>query len=173
MDGSLLPAGRRRGASWLARLAMVCAVVVLLGSCDFRSTRVYPAGGDATSATTQQDGAGRWAAVTFLCGGVALGVLALAAAALRFDALGGTTGWCRIGAALAALAAAALALAAVIAGRYWQGVLDQRDSPMFTIEIAGGLPVVTLGGAAGAVAALLLAVALSLLRVRGGAAKGL
>lgn len=72
----------------------------------------------------------------------------------------------RVGAALATLGAAALALAAVVAGRYWRRVLGQRDEPQFEIEIATGLPTVTVAGALGAAAALLLVAAL--LRPSGG-----
>ena len=139
---------RNRLGTALAWLAAVCAVLVLLGSCEYRTTRVWgPDPVDGTSGTIMTEGYGRWAAWTLLCGLAALitlGVTALIAVGRRR-------------AALTALAAVPFAVAAALAGRHWLRLLEEQERERaYALSIAIGLPVVTIAGAAGVGLALLL-----------------
>ena len=139
---------RNRLGTALAWLAAVCAVLVLLGSCEYRTTRVWgPDPVDGTSGTIMTEGYGRWAARTLLCGLAALitlGVTALIAVGRRR-------------AALTALAAVPFAVAAALAGRHWLRLLDERERDRdYALSIAIGHPVVTIASAGGFGLALLL-----------------
>ncbi len=98
-----------------------------------------------------EEGALRWAIWTFPCGLAALCSLGLAA-------LAASDGRQVAGARLATLSAAALAAAAIVAGRHWRRLLEEREREReYAVSIALGLPVVTLAGMTGALVALLLA----------------
>ena len=142
---------RDRLGTALAWLAAVCAVLVLLGSCEHGTTRVWD-GGAPGYGTVMTEGAGRWAGWTFLCGAAALGTVGLAALVVADDR---RRGW---GMPLAVLTAAPFATAAALAGRYWLRLLDERERDRdYALGIAIGLPVVTIAGAVGFGLALLLA----------------
>lgn len=129
--------------TWFAAQAGAAAVV--LGSLNFRTTRLYNAG--LPDETLQADGAHRWAGWTLLLG---------------FAALGLGAGWRKAGPArpLTAMGmAAALGWAARLAGAYHERVLaEQRDPTRFyELSISHGMAIVTVAGIAGASAALVLA----------------
>jgi len=124
----------------------ICAGLVVFGSLDHGTTRVFPPGG-GTGWTTWEEGAARWGAWTFLYG-LTAGAMLLAGAVL------GRAG----GSGLAALAAVPFAAAAYLGRKNWLRLLEERERPRdYELHIAGGLPVVTAAGAAGVVLVLVLA----------------
>lgn len=149
------PTGCGCGTVALAALTALAAGFVLLGSLDHGTTRVYD-GGAPGYGTIAGEGAGRWAAGTFLCAWAALGALGLAA----WVAADGRP---RAAAIPAALAALPFGLAALLAGRHLTRLLAERDRERdYALDIAAGLPLVTGAAAAGAILALLLAGLLAL-----------
>ena len=143
------PGWRNRLGTALAWLVAASALLVLLGSCEYRTTRVWgPDPVDGTSGTIMTEGYERWALWTLLCG--LAGLFAVGLAALIAGGRGG--------AALAALAAGLLAVAAALAGRHWLRLVEEREREReYALGIATGLPVVTIAGASGGALALLLA----------------
>lgn len=144
------PGGCSCAVVFLGLIAVGCAASVLLGSFAHGTTRTYD-GGAPNSGTIAQEGAGRWAISTFACGLAALSALGLAAGL-------GVTNHRAPGAISAVLAAPPFAIAAVLAGRNWRQLLAERDMERnYSLDIAAGLPMVTVAGALGAALALLLA----------------
>lgn len=151
MDGTT----RSRSRSWLVAAlflaAAVGAVLAVFGAADYKTTRVWGSdAGSATSGSTMTDGWGRWAGETMLCSVVALVALALSLSAGLDGRLGRGSAW-------AAVAASLLGLAAVVAGRYWLHVLDERAGECdYALTIARGLPIAAVAAAVGTVFALIL-----------------
>ena len=143
--GSQLEAGSLTSALSLALAA--CALLVLLASLEFRTTRSWWDEQTGTG-SSWSEGAARWAWLTFLAGAATLGLL--------LAGLLAGTAW---RAPFSALAAVTLAVATFHAGKNWRRLLDERDEPReYALQIAVGLPVVTLFGAIGAFVAVTLAV---------------
>lgn len=136
-----------------------CARSVLLGSFAFPTRREWgPDPARANAGSGMAEGAHRWAVGTFACGLAAAGHHALAFGVFVLAAEDGGRGRRIVGATLAALAGAPLALAAVLARRHLRRLLAERDRERdFALAIAAGLPIGTIAGAAGAGIALLLA----------------
>lgn len=129
----------------------LCAGLVLIGSADYQTTRVW---GSSVSGPSMIEGWGRWAGETILCALAALGALILALWA-------GDAERHKFQVAAVGAAACLLALASAIGGRYWRRLLDEREQERdYALTIASGLPLVTVASAIGAALALVLAVAL-------------
>jgi hypothetical protein len=143
-------------SAWLTRscqalaLAAVLAIAgILLGSLDYRTR------------WEMRDAYGydrflNWAAETALLGSIALLLLLLILEGLR-DARGSDRAWLGRAAGRSVLAAGCCAGAALIARWYWQSLLALPTDPDSQMFIAGGLPVVVMAGAIGALLAMLLA----------------
>lgn len=123
-------------------MVAVCALLVVLGSLDFGTTRVWSDG------SSMREGAGQWAALTFLLGGFAV-------ATLLFWA------WIFGSWRFFAVVAIALFAAAAIAGDHWRALRTEETYDDFvrnqdySLTIAPGLPLVTFAGAIGGALALL------------------
>ena len=140
---------------WLALLALVCAIAVILGSLDFRTTRTWELGVGIGQA--HQEGAARWAAWTLLAGTGAFGLLAVSVRALARAVNAGSNDARRRGRICAVLAAPFLGIAATVSTMNWMRVLEeQQRATEYTLVIAGGLPIVTLASAVGAGLALMV-----------------
>ncbi|HET7095706.1 MAG TPA: hypothetical protein VFI22_19595, partial [Thermomicrobiales bacterium] len=122
---------------------MVVSVAMLLGSCDYRTRRDYGAV-RSLAGPYEVDGFEQWAGVTAFFGIVALALLwAIAARLPRGCCV--DRGGLRIATVFAFLTAMCFAIAAAVAGRYWQEVLAERDVVSYAMHIAPGLPLVTAG----------------------------
>ena len=131
-------------------MVAVCALLVVLGSCDFRTSRTFTreSGTFEGAGAAMSEGAAHWAGWTFLLGGVAVVALLL---------------WVWIWGGWPFFAAVALALfaAAAIAGDHWRDLRTEesyydllRDQDYF-LTTALGPPLVTITGAVGGFLALL------------------
>jgi hypothetical protein len=142
-------------AVWLALLALVCAIAVILGSLDFRTTRTWELGVGIGQA--HQEGAARWAVWTLLAGAVALGLLAISVPALARAVNAGSNDARRKGRICAVLAVPFLGNATTVSAMNWMRVLDeQQRATEYTLVIAQGLPVVAVASAIGAGLALMV-----------------
>lgn len=139
----------------LPLLAALCAASVILGSFVHGTTRIYN-DGVVGSGTIAEEGAGRWAVWTLISGGVSLGALVLS----TWAALGRQR---QMSALLAVLAVLPFIVSAVVAGRHWIRLLEEREREReYVLLIAKGLPTVTMGAVFGAALSLFLAFALFL-----------
>jgi hypothetical protein len=139
-----------RPGFWLACWwpPVACAGLVLLGSLEHGTTRVFPPSGGGVW-TSEREGWERWAGWTFLFG---LAVLALLVAGAFLEHYWGPT--------LAALAAGPFAAATSLGRKNWLQLIEERDHPRdYELFIPVGLPVVTVAATAGTVLTLVLAVA--------------
>lgn len=161
----------RRTTRRFFTVALVGAVVVMLGSCSYRtrweSTELR--NGQVRSTGTATDGIGRWSYLTFPLGSLALGLLmAIQLLTRRQPRMAAHRGR-GISAAIAILAAACLAAASALANTYWQPLLTEQGagatftstSTMRLAYIAWGLPIVTIAGAIGAAVCIVFAGVLS------------
>lgn len=128
----------------------ISALLVMLGSCDFRTSRTFTreSGTFEGAGAAMSEGAAHWAGWTFLLGGVAVVALLL---------------WIWMWGSWPLIAAVALALfaAAAIAGDHWhdlrteEAYYDLVRNQDYFLTIALGLPLVTISGVVGGLSALL------------------
>jgi hypothetical protein len=140
--------------------AMVVAIVMLLGSCDYK-TRREDAGASTrrTSTETETDSFYQWAALTSLCSLIAITLLGNVMATIA-PQHGGPPRSTAKASGLATVALALFALGANIAWSYWMRVIAEQQRANYAVHIAYGLPTVTYTGALGAAICALLILAL-------------
>jgi hypothetical protein len=149
----------------LTYVALALALVLLLGSCDYKTRRHF----ESTAKHAEDfdaDELDRWAALTSLFSIVAVALLGnmLATIATRH---GGPPGSLSKPIVLTTVALALFALGASTAWRHWIGVIAEQQRANYEVQIAFGLPAVTYSGALGAAAcALHIIVLLSAARMQ-------
>ena len=142
----------------LTYAAMALAVLMLLGSCDYKTRREFePTEGRAVN--FDADEFDQWAALTSLCSLIAIALLGNVAATVA-PQHGGRPGSPGKAIGLVAAALALFALGANIAWGHWLGVIAEQQRAAYSVQIAYGLPVVTYAGAFGAVVCALLFITL-------------
>ena len=164
------PSITRRSAS----TALVAAVLVTVGSLSFRTRResitVSARSGRVTAKSSSTDGIGQWAIHTFPLGFLA-GALLMVARTRATRAASPGARRPLLAVAFALIAAGCLFAASIVAYLYWQPLLIELRSVVTTTTakhivteglayVAIGLPIVTIAGAFGALAALAFAVAM-------------
>lgn len=130
--------------------AVSCSLFVVLGSLTPRTTRVYGEPGKQPFTIATEAGT-RWQVWTFLLGAVAF--TALATGLGRHPRAPWITG------AGALVAAIAFGLVAARAGQHWIRLLEERGRPReYVLDIAAGLPFVTIAAVVGTASALAIAI---------------
>lgn len=139
----------RQVALWLAVLAMICTIAVVLGSFDFRTTRTWRLG--PGTGQGQEDGAAQWAGWTLLAGVPALGALAISTVALARAPHARTGDKRRTAGAFALLAALLLGVAGTVSGINWMRLIaEQQRVAEHTLTITQGLQVALVASVVGA-----------------------
>ena len=138
-----------RIASWLTMLGVLCALLVMLGSCGYRTSRIYE------DSTGSRDGFSGGQAIAFLGGGAAILLLVLAASNFNPPFVAAYDADRGLGRKLAAIAALALGAASAAAVYYWLPSLNEQRVTDHLVFVGAGLRMVALFGAAGALLALL------------------
>jgi hypothetical protein len=145
-------------ARTLTYAAMALAIVMLLGSCDYK-TRRYFESTPKQSEAFDADEYDQWAALTSFCSLIAIAAVGNVMATIA-PRHGGSPGLSARAVVLTLGALALFALGANVAWRHWMAVIAEQQRVSYEVQIAYGLPVVTYGGTLGTVTCLTLIVVL-------------